>query len=128
MSESKPVSRPMDVNVKLTKQENEITSEEKNLPYTKLMGALMYLAVATRPDIAHAVSALEQLNLCYGQTHWTAAKRVLRYLKGTMDLGLIFQRSGKKLTGYIDADWASCLVDRRSYTGYVFQLSNGTIS
>ena len=88
----------------------------------------MYLAVATRPDIAHAVSALSQFNTCFGQVHWTAAERVLRYLKGSADLGLTYEQRRKSLIGYVDADWAGCVVDRRSYTGYTFILANSAIS
>jgi Reverse transcriptase (RNA-dependent DNA polymerase)./Integrase core domain. len=128
MTDSNPVSTPMDVNVKLTKLEQNPDVEERKLPFRELVGALMYLAVATRPDIAHAVSVLSQFNTCYGKVHWTAAKRVLRYLKGSNELGLIFDPGTESLKGYVDADWASCSMDRRSYTGYIFILGNGAIS
>jgi len=52
-----------------------------------------------------------------------AAKRVLRYLKGTINLGLTYQKSERPALGFVDADWANCREDRRSYTGYVFILS-----
>lgn len=128
MTDSRPVLTPMDVNVKLKKAEGEASAEDGNLPYRELVGALMYLAVATRPDIAFAVSALSQFCNSYSRIHWTAAKRVLRYLKGTMDLGLVFRPDADPLRGYVDADWASCLDDRRSYTGFSFLLSNGPVS
>ncbi|XP_051166009.1 uncharacterized protein LOC127284555 [Leptopilina boulardi] len=57
-----------------------------------------------------------------------SAKRVLRYLKGTINLGLSYQSSEGQLEGFVDADWASCLVDKKSYTGYVFTLNRGAIS
>jgi hypothetical protein len=57
---------------------------ETNFPYQCLVGSLMYIAVSTRPDIMHAVSVLSRFNLCYDNEHVAAAKRVLRYLKGTM--------------------------------------------
>lgn len=128
MADSKPVSTPIDINVKLTKPELDPNDEERKLPYRELVGALMYLAVATRPDIAHAVSALSQFNNCFGHIHWTVAKRVLRYLKGSDDLGLIFESRTESLKGYVDADWASCSMDRHSYTGFAFILGNGVIS
>lgn len=94
--------------------------------YCSLIGSLMYLATYTRPDIKHAVSLLSQFNEYPGPYHhWTAAKRVLRYLKGTKNLKLIFRRTGKKPEGYADADWGN---DRRSYTGYFFKLANAAIS
>ena len=128
MTDWKPVSTPMDVNTKLTRTEEEPSDEEKRLPYRELVGALMYLAVATRPDIAFAVSALSQFNTNYSQIHWSVAKRVLRYLKGTTNLGLVFESNNDALKDYVDADWASCLNDRRSYTGFVFVLGSGPVS
>lgn len=57
------------------KTEEEVRDAEA-LPYQSLIGYLMYLAVSSRPDIAHAVSVLSQFNTCYGRQHWTGAKRV----------------------------------------------------
>jgi len=80
----------------------------------------MYLAQGTHPDIAYAVSALSQYNTCYSKAHWTCAKRMLRYLKGSIDYGLNYTKSGRNLVGYVDADWGSYGLDRHSYTGSVF--------
>lgn len=88
----------------------------------------MYLTISTRPDIARAVSALSEFNNCYDNSHWTAAKRVLRYLKGMADFGLIYEPSEEPLTAYVDSDWTGCPIDKRSYTGYTFVLSNCVIS
>lgn len=123
MQDAKPVATPMETALKLKKEEHP----DSNLPYRNLIGALMYLSVATRPDIAHAVSYLGQFNAYYGKEHWAAAKRVIRYLKGTIDLKLTFHKNGDKiLKGYADADWASCPLDRRSYTGHCF-IKNGAV-
>lgn len=88
----------------------------------------MYLATSTRPDISYSVSALSQFNKNHSETHWRAAKRVLRYLKGTQNFMLKFEPSKSGLQGYVDADWANCQDDRKSYTGYVFKLSNAPTS
>lgn len=88
----------------------------------------MYLSVNSRPDIAYATSYLSQYNTCYTKEHWNAAKRVLQYLKGTVNYSLVYRRSGNPLKGYCDADWANCTIDRRSYTGYAFKLSGGLVS
>lgn len=117
----------MNVSSKLLELTEEPDEDEKKLPYRELVGVLMYLAVSTRPDIARAVSSLSQFNNRYGHSHWLVAKRVLRYLKETVDAGIVFKPTRNSLTGYVDADWAGCPVDRRSYTGYVFML-NGVIS
>ncbi|KAG7303823.1 hypothetical protein JYU34_010719 [Plutella xylostella] len=124
MQDCKPAVTPMETKHKLEKA----TISDANLEYRNLVGCLMYLSVCTRPDITHAVSVLSQFNDCYNLSHWKAAKRVLRYLKGTLNYKLKFTKSGLDVKGYVDADWASCEIDRRSYTGYVFKLGNSVIS
>ncbi|KAL0270911.1 UNVERIFIED_CONTAM: hypothetical protein PYX00_008181 [Menopon gallinae] len=124
MSDCKPVTSPLDVSIRLEKK-NEAN---ENLPFRELIGALMWISVATRPDIAYAVSSLSQFNNCFGRTHWTAAKRILRYLKGTMNVGITYEKSTEGIVGYSDADWGACPIDRRSYTGTIFVLSCGAIS
>lgn len=128
MSESKIVSTPLNPGTKLNKDEEEQSSENQGLPYRELIGALMYLAVCTRPDIAYSVSYLSQFNNCFQTCHWIAAKRVLRYLQGTRNTGLRFRKTGRTLEGYVDADWANCPYDRKSYTGYAFTLGGCPIS
>lgn len=100
----------------------------ESYPYQNLIGCLMYLMVNSRPDIAYAVSYLSQFNTCYTKELWVAAKRVLQYLKGTINYSLVYRRDGKSLKGFCDADWANCPIDRRSYTGYIFQLGGSPVS
>lgn len=128
MQDSKPVSTPMCLGVKLTKPENYSTQDQKKYSFRELIGALLYLAVGTRPDIAYTVNWLSQFNNCYQKDHWIAAKRVLRYLQRTSDLGLKFVKTGNPLHAYVDADWANCVETRRSYTGYVFVFAGVSIS
>lgn len=129
MTDCKPVSTPVDQHTKLTKPtEDHNQVEFTHLPYRELVGALTYLSVTTRPDLSFAVSYLGQFNNCYNRTHWTAAKRVLRYLKGTPDCGISYYSNQEPLKGYVDADWGNCGVDRRSYTGYVFLLGGGPVT
>lgn len=123
MENSKPVATPLDCGIKLKKGEGCPTVRDKDLPFRELIGMLMYLTTCTRPDIAFAVSHLSQFNNCFNETHWMAAKRVLRYLKGTSDVGLSFRRTKEHLSGYTDADWANNLDDRCSYTSYAFILN-----
>lgn len=124
MENCKPVKTPMETGLKLDK----IEGESGKYDYRNLIGCLMYVAVCTRPDIAHVVSVLSQFNNCYGEIHWKAAKRVLRYLKGTLDYCLTFKKSGLKITSFVDADWAGNTIDRRSYTGYVFKIGSNVVS
>jgi len=118
----------MDINVKLTKDKKDPSEEERNLPYRKLVGCITYLAMTTRPDIAFAASCLGQFNNCYTEIHWRAAKRVLRYLKGTMNLGLKYASELTPLKGFVDSDWGNNEVDRRSQSGFVFLLGGGPIT
>ena len=61
-------------------------------PYRELIGKLLYLAIATRPDIAYAVGVLCRFVDNPGMEHWNGAKRVLRYLKGTTDIRLVYSK------------------------------------
>jgi hypothetical protein len=127
MSECKPIGTPVDLGTKL-KTNGEQTEEDLKLPYRELVGALTYLATTTRPDISFAVSCLGQFNNCYTEEHWKAAKRVLRYLKGTMGMGLTYGSNAEPIKGFVDADWGSCPENRRSYTGFVFLVNGGPVS
>lgn len=125
MSESKVAKTPMEANLKLLKSNVSI---KPDVPYQCLIGSLMYLATCTRPDIAYPVSMLSQFNSCFTMEHWKHAKRVLRYLKGTLDKCLVFKPTEDSLTGYVDADWGSDVTDRHSYSGFVFKFAGAPIS
>ena len=128
MQDSKPTGTPIDVNSKLqpaTTKADPVNQTE----YQSAVGSLMYLAVSTRPDIAFAVNSLARFNSSPQKEHWTALKRVLRYLKGTLNHGIFYKQDGlNKCIGYSDADWAGDISDRKSTSGYVFMLSGGAIS
>lgn len=128
MSDCKPVKTPVDINTKLIKEESSSDTSTLKLPYRELVGALTYLGMTTRPDISFAASYLGQFNNCFGNSHWKAAKRVLRYLKGTMHYGICYKKSAEPIKGYVDADWGNCTIDRKSYTGYCFIYGGGPIS
>jgi transposase InsO family protein len=101
----------------------------KRTPYRELVGSLNYLAVATRPDIAHAVGQLSSFLHCYRPNHWAAAIRVLRYIKGTRSLSLVLGgNSPASLVRYADSDFANCYDTSRSVSGYCFSLGSGAIS
>lgn len=98
-------------------------------PYRSLVGSLMYLAVATRPDISYAVGRLSSFLDCYRPEHWTAAIRVLRYLKSTRTYALTLGGwNSTTLSGYSDSDYANCIDTSRSIGGYCFTLGSGMIS
>jgi hypothetical protein len=97
--------------------------------YQSIIGSLMYAMLGTRPDLAYAVSSLSQY--CSGPTkqHMGAAKRVLRYLSGTRNFSLKYDKHNQENTpiGYSDSDWAGD-ADRRSTGGFVYKLAGGAIS
>ena len=128
MENCNPVSSPLDQNPKLNREVEESSKDEADLPYRELLGCLTYLATCTRPDISYAVSYLGQFNNCFGEPHWKAAKRILRYLKGTKDVGLVYRPDSKPLVGYVDSDWGNCHLDRRSHSGFIFLLSGCAVT
>jgi hypothetical protein len=90
-------------------------------PYLSAIGALMYLANQTRPDIDFAVSLLARHNSQPTMRHWHGIKRVFRYLQGTLDMGLYFPKDMKNISvGYTNAGYLSDPDDSKSQTGYVF--------
>lgn len=134
MTDCNAVTTPMEPKKALTKipllplSESNL-AELKTLPYRRLVGLLMYIAIGTRPDIALAVQKLCQFLSCYNYEHWEAAKRLLRYLKGTRELRLRLGGPVIQLTGFTDASFACCPDTRRSVGAYCFTLGNsGVIS
>lgn len=96
-------------------------------PYRTLVGSLMCIAVATRPNIAYSVGRLAAFCDCYPPQDWSAAVRVLRYLKGTCSL-VLGDTTGLRLLGYSDSEYANCIETSRSIGGYCFTFGSGMIS
>ena len=136
-TDCKVASTAAEPGLKLSKAQMPTTdaakSAMKGTPYKQLVGALLYLANCTRPDIAQAVSSCARFAGNPGPVHWKALKHVLRYLKGTQGLGIVF---GKRFAegiphndvhGYVDGDWGGDPDDRRSTTGFVYMSFGGPI-
>jgi hypothetical protein len=107
------------------------TSSADVTTYRELVGSLMYLAVCSRPDVASIVSQLARYMQEPALLHWKAAKHVLRYLRGTAELGLHYRALSQAhhvLNGYADASYGDNLDNRRSTTGYIFMLNGAAIS
>jgi hypothetical protein len=96
--------------------------------YQKLIGSLMYAMLGSRPDIAFAVSMVSRFAANPTPEHMKAAKRILRYLRGTLDYQLTYRGDLTALTGYSDADWAGDKDTRRSTGGFVFNVGSGIVS
>ena len=96
--------------------------------YRQLVASLNYLTTI-RPEISYSVSILSQLLAKPCETHWKAAKQVLRYLTGTVNFGLLYTDVyDVQLGGYFDSDWAENLDDRKSTSGYAFDIGLGAVS
>lgn len=127
MSDCKPMSTPCSPHDKLQKPESndEIV---RDVPYREIVGSLMFLMVCTRPDIAYAVSALSQFLDCPTNAHWTAAKRVLRYLQGSKRVGICYFSGEPNLVAFSDADFAGDIETRQSRTGNIFVVNGGPVT
>ncbi|KAK3006344.1 hypothetical protein RJ639_017493 [Escallonia herrerae] len=126
MGESKSMSTPMEPNMKLKKDEGKLLEEGRK--FRQLVGSLIYLTI-TRPEIAYSVGVVSQFMDKPQISHLNAAKRILRYVKGTLEYGLRYKKSDSFiLSGFVDADWAGDVNDRRSTTGYCFDTGSAAIS
>ena len=107
-------------------QDDQVASMDDTWKYQAAIGCLLYLAVWTRPDICYAVNSAAKHCAKPTNAHWTAVKRIFRYLQGTVNYGLYYPLGVKSsVVGYSDSDWAGDINDRKSTSGYVF-LVNGT--
>src|SRR6266540_5801944 len=116
---------PIDQNYQLTAQSGDSVDIER---YQRLVGRLLYLC-HTRPDIAFSVSVVSRYMHEPRNDHLEAVYRILRYLKGTPGRGLLFKSNMHLVVdGYCDADWASCLDDRRSTSGFCVFVGGNLVS
>ena len=126
MENSKTVATPVETGTKLIKAtDNDKLFDQET--YQSAVGCLLYLSTKTRPDIAFAVSNVAKFTAKPTIDHWTAVKRIMRYLNGTIHCGLRYY-GDTKLVGYSDADWAGDLNDRKSISGYVYKISGAAVS
>ena len=101
----------------------------KAMPYASAVGSIMYAQVCTRPDLAYVTGVLGRYQKNPGLDHWKAVKKVLRYLQGTKNYMLTYGKSDNLVVvGYSDADFAGCVDDKKSTSGYIFTLAGGAIS
>jgi len=122
-----PAQTPADPHVRLERSSPSFEAtlyEQKR--YQSAVGSLMYAMLGSRPDIAYAVSKVSQYSINPDTTHWTAVKRIVRYLAGTPNRGLCYGIQGEG-NGFTDADWDSG-DDRKSIGGYAFVLNGAAIA
>lgn len=127
MLDCKPTSTPLAAKTPLTAADGDLLSFPT--AYREVVGCLQYLTI-TRPDLAFAVNTVAQFMSTPRSSHMIAVKRILRYLKGTIDFGLTLrpQSLSTRISAYSDADWAGCPDSRRSTTGYLIYLGSNLIS
>jgi hypothetical protein len=131
LNDTHPMSIPLNPGAPLTDTQCPISDNKKKdmetVPYKQLVRSLLYIACMMRPDILFAVSLLSRFMANPGQVHWEAVKRVLKYLKGTIDMQLTYGNHTDGLVGYTDTDWAS-QDHRHSTSGYLFLINGSAIS
>jgi hypothetical protein len=133
LEDANPVAMPMDPNIQLTANPEDNEPNRSN-SYAKLIGELQYIANSTRPDISYAVNRLAAYTANPSLQHWTAAKRLLRYLAGTVTLGIYYKlqdetanESNNLFYGYSDAAYANN-EDLKSTSAYVYLGAGGAIT
>lgn len=125
MTDCKAVRSPMEVNTRLSRHDGVLV--DPDTPYAELVGSLLYLTVNTRPDLAFAAGVLSRFVSAPTDVHWKAAKRVLRYIAGTLDRGVVYQRGHARIEAYTDADYAGEQDTRKSTSGAVVLMHGGAV-
>ena len=126
MTRCKPVTTPLDRNLKL--DANSGTIECERMLHHQIVRSLIYLTI-TQPDLSYLIGLLSQFMQTPWDIHLDCVKRVLRYVNGTMDFGILYKSATPIwLDEYTDANWASYKDDKRSTSGFIFSLNSGAIS
>ena len=128
MKHCKAVNTPLSTSKKYSRHEGEPLGDHEATKYRSIVGALQYLTL-TRSDIAFSVNKVCQFLHCPTAYHMTVVKRILRYVKGTINLGIQFVKSRSRLvSAFADADWGGCPDDRRSTGGFAVFFGDNLIS
>lgn len=134
MADSKGVSMPLANHFILSKAQCPKTESDllkmENVPYSNVIGSIMYVMISTRPDLSYSISLLSKFMSNPGYEHWNALKWLLRYINSTVHFGLNFckRNASLDLVGYVDSDFAGDRDSRKSTTAYYFTLGGNCIS
>jgi hypothetical protein len=127
MQTSKPANVPLSSGARLTKATATDTLTDQR-EYQSIVGSLMYAMLATRPDLAQSIQQISQFSQKPTKTHEKAAKQGLRYLNGTIDMGITYNGNlGIRLQCWCDANWGG-EEGRESVSGFVFTMAGGTVT
>jgi hypothetical protein len=126
MEKSNSVCSPIVAGTKLSKYDKG--DEVDPTQFKQMVGSLMYLT-ATRPDLMFAVNLIARFMEHPVENHLMAAKRILRYIRGTQELGILYKKGSQaELIAYSDSDYGGDVDDRKSTSGYVFMMGSGAVS
>lgn len=126
MESCNPVNTPVEIGQELRKNDGEAQVDPTY--FKSLVGSLRYLT-CTRPDILYGVGLISRYMETPTRTHLNAAKRILRYIKGTLNEGIFYPSNQEvKLIGYSDSDWGRDLDERKSTTGYCFYIGDAVFT
>ena len=133
MEQPKKEFLPVLQGVKLSQTQCPTTAEDtekmKGVPYASAIGSIMYAMLCTRPDVCLGISLAGRYQSNPGVDHWTAIKNILKYLKRTKDMLLVYGGDKELIVkGYVDASFDTDPDDSKSQTGYVFTLNGGAVS
>ena len=134
MKDSKRGFLPMSHGIKLSMSQCPTTKDKRErmdkIPYASAIGSIMYAMLCTQPDVSYALSMTSRFQSDPGECHWIAVKNILKYLRRTKDIFLIYggQEGELVISGYINAGFQSDLDDFRSQFGFVFYLNRGAVS
>ncbi|KAJ9561425.1 hypothetical protein OSB04_006585 [Centaurea solstitialis] len=133
MENSKKGSLPIHQGIKLCRAQCPLTRDQvdkmSRVPYASAIGSIMYAMTCTRPDVSYALSMVSRYQGNPGESHWTAVKNILKYLRNTRDMFLVFGGSeGLRVTGYTDASFQTDVDNSCSQSGWVFLLNGGAVT
>ena len=128
--ERTPMSEKARLSSTMSPVSNEDKEDMKKVPYREALGKLLYLSIATRPDISYAVGVLCRFSENPGREHWAALKRVIRYLKGTREFKLTYgpaRATKDPFVTYADADLGGNIDNSRSTSGFAINVGGGAV-
>ncbi|GKC45658.1 hypothetical protein Tco_1063380 [Tanacetum coccineum] len=126
-----PLGRHFKLSLKDCPVRDSDVERMSKVPYANAVGSLMYLMVCMMPDIAYTVSVVSRYLANLGKNHWEAVKWILKYLRGTANVGLLYgtyHGNHVDVTGYVDSDYAKDPDKGRSITGYAFLVQGCVVS
>ncbi|GJU57139.1 hypothetical protein Tco_1234905 [Tanacetum coccineum] len=134
MKNSKRGTIPMQEKLRLSKSQGALTPAEirrmQNIPYASAVRSIMYAVRCTCSDVAFAQNITSRFQQNPGDEHWTAVKNILKYLRNTKDMFLVYGGDMKRelrVSCYTDAGYLTDADDMKSQTGYVFVLNGGAV-